>query len=60
MAIDPVCGMNVEEKSAQLKSEHMGKIYYFCSQECKAAFDKNPMRFMGEHEHSEHHSCGCC
>ncbi|MEM3673328.1 MAG: YHS domain-containing protein [Candidatus Bathyarchaeia archaeon] len=45
MAKDPVCGMNVNEKTAKFKSEHKGKTYYFCSQTCKAAFDKNPARY---------------
>jgi len=30
MAKDPVCGMNVNEKSATFKSEYKGKTYYFC------------------------------
>ena len=59
MTTDPVCGMTVDEKTAQFTSEHMGKTYYFCSQSCKTVFDKNPMRFMNESDHT-HHSCGCC
>jgi YHS domain-containing protein len=47
MAKDPVCGMTVDEKTAKFKSEHMGKTYYFCSQWCKASFDKNPMKYTG-------------
>jgi Cu+-exporting ATPase len=31
MVKDPVCGMNVDEKTANLKSEYMGKAYYFCN-----------------------------
>jgi YHS domain-containing protein len=30
MAIDPVCKMVVDEKTAKLKSEYKGKTYYFC------------------------------
>jgi len=45
MAKDSVCGMNVNEKTARFKSEYKGKTYYFCSQACKAAFDKNPARY---------------
>jgi len=45
MAKDPVCGMMVDEKTAKFKSEHKGKTYYFCSQMCKTAFDKNPMKY---------------
>jgi YHS domain-containing protein len=44
---DPVCGMNVDEKTAKFKSEHMDKTYYFCNQSCKTAFDKNPARYIG-------------
>jgi len=58
MAKDPVCGMNVDEKTAKFKSEHMGKTYYFCSQMCKATFDKNPMKYAGEQGgQMGHHSC---
>jgi len=61
VAKDPVCGMNVDEKTARFKSEHMGKTFYFCSQMCKTIFDKNPMKYSGGEEHSGHsnHS-GCC
>ncbi|MDG6938508.1 MAG: YHS domain-containing protein, partial [Nitrososphaerota archaeon] len=30
MAKDPVCGMTVDESKAQLKSEHEGRVFYFC------------------------------
>jgi YHS domain-containing protein len=29
MAIDPICGMTVDEKTAQLKTEYGGQTYYF-------------------------------
>jgi len=62
MVKDPVCGMNVDEKSARFKSEHMGKTYYFCSQMCKTAFDRNPMKYVGAGGRSEHsmRSGHCC
>lgn len=50
MAIDPVCKMEVEEKSAQYKSEYNGKIYYFCAPGCKKTFDKNPEKYLEEEE----------
>jgi len=56
MVKDPVCGMNVDEKTATFKSEYMGKTYYFCNQSCKEVFDKNPKRF----EDSENGDDGCC
>ena len=46
MAKDPVCGMDVDPKTA-LKAEHMGQTFYFCSAGCKAAFEKDPMKYMG-------------
>ncbi|MEM2151462.1 MAG: YHS domain-containing protein [Candidatus Bathyarchaeia archaeon] len=49
MAKDPVCGMNVNEKIAKIKSEYMGKTYYFCSKPCKDIFDKNPTKYVGGH-----------
>jgi YHS domain-containing protein len=61
MVKDPVCGMNVDEKTAKFKSEHMGKTYYFCNQSCKTTFDKNPMKFVSKQEDSGHScDCGCC
>ncbi len=47
MAKDPVCGMEVDEKTAPAKSEHMGKTYYFCAPGCKKAFDENPAKYSG-------------
>ena len=59
MVKDPVCGMNVDEKTVTLKSEYMGKTYYFCNQSCKVVFDKNPQRFTDDHSKHEGHGC-CC
>ncbi len=42
MAIDPICGMTVDEKTAKYKSEYRGKQYYFCAQGCKDKFEKDP------------------
>ena len=46
MTIDPVCSMEVDEKTAPAKSEYMGKTYYFCALACKKAFDENPARYV--------------
>jgi Cu+-exporting ATPase len=48
MAKDPVCGMNVDEKTAKFKSDHKGKTCYFCSPMCKATFNKNPDKFTSK------------
>jgi YHS domain-containing protein len=47
MVKDPVCGMNVDEKTAKFKSEYKGKTFYFCNQSCKVTFDKSPTRYVG-------------
>jgi len=46
MAIDPVCHMNVEEKTAAAKYDYKGKTYYFCALGCKKAFEKNPEKYL--------------
>ena len=46
MAIDPVCKMEVDEKTAKLKSQYAGKTYYFCAPGCKKEFDKNPGKYV--------------
>ncbi len=46
MAIDPICKMKVDEKTAKFKSEHEGKTYYFCSAGCKADFDGDPGKYI--------------
>ncbi len=61
MAIDPVCKMTVNEKTATLKSDYGGKTYYFCNPSCKATFEKNPTKYVGgSTEKSGHSGCCCC
>lgn len=43
---DPVCGMEIDPKHAAAKMEYQGKIYYFCSPGCKAAFEKEPANYV--------------
>ena len=38
MAKDPICGMYVDEKTAQYKATVRGITYYFCSQTCMKEF----------------------
>ena len=46
MAKDPVCGMEVDEGTAEHRIEHRGKTYYFCAQGCKNAFEANPEKYV--------------
>jgi YHS domain-containing protein len=59
MAKDPVCGMMVDEKKAKLKSDFMGKTYYFCNASCKTTFD-NPAKYAGGSSGKTGHDCCCC
>ena len=53
---DPVCGMDVDPKTAAGKSEYQGQMYYFCSAGCKKAFDKEPAKYAGQAQpHAGHH-----
>jgi len=47
---DPACGMEVDPAKAAAKSEHKGRTYYFCSQDCKDKFDKNPEQYLGKQQ----------
>jgi Cu+-exporting ATPase len=38
MAADPVCGMHVDESTAELKARVRGVTYYFCSESCMREF----------------------
>ncbi|HEV8595920.1 MAG TPA: heavy metal translocating P-type ATPase [Thermoplasmata archaeon] len=38
MTVDPVCGMYVDEATADLKGEVRGRMYYFCSTTCRLTF----------------------
>lgn len=47
MTTDPVCGMKVDEKTAQFESQFAEKKFLFCSEECKQEFDADPDEFVG-------------
>jgi len=48
MLIDPVCKMEIDEKTCKYKSEYKGKTYYFCAPGCKMDFDENPEQYLKE------------
>ena len=55
MVTDPVCGMEIDPKTAAGKSEYQGQTYYFCSLGCKKDFDKDPAKFVSDTPPAEHH-----
>ncbi len=55
MVRDPVCGMDVDPKSAAGKVEFGGQTYYFCSVGCKKAFEKDPHKYAHQQGEAPHH-----
>ncbi|MER3553020.1 MAG: hypothetical protein C4331_01325 [Meiothermus sp.] len=47
-ATDPVCGMSVEIATARHNYEFEGTTYYFCCPHCKAKFQKDPAKYLGQ------------
>ncbi len=66
MIRDPVCGMEIDEKSTKFSTEYLGKTYFFCSESCKLKFEKNPEHYIEKsnrnihahhkHDHHTHHA----
>jgi membrane fusion protein, copper/silver efflux system len=59
VSIDPVCGMEVEEAKARATgktSVFQGKTYYFCNEDCKEQFDKQPPQFLSRTEKMPEHT----
>ena len=52
MRSDPVCKVEVDEKTATNKAFYRGKDYYFCSTACQTRFQMNP-QFFGAGESSD-------
>lgn len=46
MAIDPVCGMDVNENNPPAKTEYNQAVYYFCSQNCRNVFEEDPEEYV--------------
>lgn len=53
MAVDPICGMEVEVATARHSHLHEGATYYFCCPHCKARFAKDPARYLSQAEPAE-------
>ena len=68
-AIDPVCGMEVDESTAKWKTAYQGRTYYFCAAGCLRSFEKEPAKYAAagssagqpgqhpghEHDHGQYH-----
>jgi YHS domain-containing protein len=54
MAKDLVCGMEVNEETAEWTSVYRGKKYYFCGPGCKKSFDADPQKYIQSKTHAGH------
>ena len=45
---DPVCGMQVDTETTDLKFEHDGTTYWFCGKGCLLEFRDDPETFLAE------------
>jgi YHS domain-containing protein len=48
LALDPVCGMQVETAGAPASTVHAGRRWYFCSDRCLGRFEESPERWTPE------------
>ncbi len=48
MVRDPVCSMEIDPPDAAAVAEHQGRVYYFCSENCKHTFLKTPEIFLNK------------
>ena len=46
IAIDPVCGMEVETATSLLSYEHDGTTYWFCGKGCLLEFTDEPETYL--------------
>jgi len=46
MALDPVCGMQVDPAKAAGRFDYQGKTYFFCSPHCAAKFKSDPAKYI--------------
>lgn len=45
---DPVCGMNVDPRTASYRVKYSDRVWYFCSDNCLTKFSKEPSRFVAD------------
>ena len=47
-AVDPVCGMRVNPRTAPAKAEWNGRTFHFCNPGCRDRFVAGPLQFVDE------------
>jgi P-type Cu+ transporter len=46
IAIDPVCGMEVDTATSELSWEFDGTTYWFCGRGCMLDFQDDPAKYL--------------
>jgi P-type Cu+ transporter len=46
IAIDPVCGMEVDTSTSELSWEYEGTTYWFCARGCLLEFKDDPKAYL--------------
>jgi Cu+-exporting ATPase len=46
IAIDPVCGMEVDTDTAANRYVYDGNTYFFCSKGCRLDFEEDPEKYL--------------
>jgi len=62
MAVDYICGTHVDEKKVDFQVLFNEKTYYFCSNECKTAFEQDPHKIVENRQNPWNFvgKGGCC
>ena len=53
MMTDPVCGMRLDEHMELQMLTFDGEAYYFCSEACRAEFQRHPEDYLRKTENKE-------
>ena len=53
MVLDPICLMEVDEKSARFKTVYNGRTFFFCDKGCKQKFEEEPEKYIDIEEKKE-------
>jgi xanthine dehydrogenase accessory factor len=48
LTTDPVCGMSVPMAADTAQLDHDGRLFYFCCDGCRSAFEREPARYAVE------------
>jgi Cu+-exporting ATPase len=44
---DPVCGMQIDDETAEHSTDYQGTRYFFCSEHCYEQFNMAPATYVG-------------